>query len=414
MPHNSDYSLIWCDTTNHLALMYEEIAIALGRPTITKVGQLCGDIDNNGNRVNAINKWAKFKPIRSFLETLTNEQRKIYTAFGFDRDAIYANTIYDIYTAAVQNLGDWPYLPPRGVNIAQNINEPFRPLDFTNPEGVDDGYKTENYIKNGNHIAVCPIEQSGPWSALFFRNRNYAEIQVKDVTSGVEYDYFKNDNDFNAAKIYLLFRKNGRVNIKAGYYVEDGVHIAATYADLVAGKNINFEDTPFYNTTQIAVLSNCPSVSSLDSVDPENDNSYEWLYLPDTFKIIPPDEMSISWIHRYTPAAQTGSGYPEVYIKANVFNNYIGSQSMVTVRFDRIRIQGEDSTEYDEYSDPAGDVITLSPGASGNIEVNIELQNPNYTPGETLDITVYYTITRVYDSHTEITQRTETMYATYL
>ena len=135
MPHNSDYSLIWRDTTNHLALMHEEIALALGRPTTTMVGQLCADIDNNGNRVNKINKWAKYKPVRLYMDWLADDNPNWWKADGMcGIDA--TNFVFDSFSQFVSRLIqgfssgdylDWKYAPPRGMRVN---NEPLRPLDF--------------------------------------------------------------------------------------------------------------------------------------------------------------------------------------------------------------------------------------------------------------------------------------------
>ena len=136
MPHNSDYSLIWRDTTNHLALMYEEIAIALGRPTTTKVGQLCADVDNNGVRVNATNKWAKYKPVRLQnmwdTEERPNDWWKADGMCGIDATNFVFDSFSQFVSRLIQGFSsgdylDWKYVTPRGM-LANN--EPLRPLDF--------------------------------------------------------------------------------------------------------------------------------------------------------------------------------------------------------------------------------------------------------------------------------------------
>lgn len=401
MAHNAELTQCWIDQNG--IDFYADVALVLGRTT-TDEGRLCSDNADGNDPGGKINKWAKFKPVRFYGLSISSTQRKVNAHYGFDVNAIYANTMGGIYASAISNLGDWPYLPPRDI---EGGNEPFRILDFTDSDVANNGYKSSAYRDGQNRaIAICPIEQGGPWSALRFRNLNYTEIQVKDVISGADYSYFKNDQDFASAHLYLLYRYAGSVKIQPGYYVEDGVHIPALYSDLLAGKDINFENTPIYNTKQIAVLSNCPDIGSLDAVDPENDNSYEWLFLPNTYKVIPQDNLYVSWSHVYTPSAQSGSGEPNVNISLFVDNKYIGSQSTVTVRVDSVRVQGEDSTEYDTYSDPAGDVIVLSYGESGTIEINFDLDNPNYTPGERLLCELTYTVTRRYGTTTETEQKT--------
>lgn len=141
MPHNSAYTLIYRDTQAHLALMYEEIATCLGRRGVTKVGLLCGDVDGNGTRVNKINKWAKYKPVR--LENMwgvTDNMPNWWKADGMcGIDA--SGLIFDVFSSFVSrllaaynrnsqyylNFLDWEYAPPRGY---PTYREPFRPLDF--------------------------------------------------------------------------------------------------------------------------------------------------------------------------------------------------------------------------------------------------------------------------------------------
>ncbi len=341
--------------------------------------------------VQRINKWAKHKPVRhAKLGTLTDSERR-YAFYGFDANGIYDNTYSGCFRSAVSNNGDWPYLAPRG--ITQSIQEAFRFPDF-------EEYKHTSYVDGlGRQVAACPILPGGPWSTISFQNLDYTEIQVKDIVSPADYSYFKNDSEFRSAKIFLLWGtgvSGAQVHIEQAYYVDEyQVQHDATYGDLLDGRNIQFPfDSAYQGKYLVAALSNCPGVSSLDGVDPEGDNSYEWMYLPRTLKLIPQETLTMDWsvFWQNDPADDPNVWW--LIVRADLTNNFLGTQSFVSLTINSVTITGRSSSETDSYSDPAGDSISLQPGSSGRLVTSEIFLNPNYQAGETLDVVVSYTYTK--------------------
>ncbi len=116
-----------------------DVETALGRTCKSHV-QLVRDIDGNGNRVNVINKWAKYKPVAyngltgSQLDSTTHKWKSnanwwkgadgqcgmtftTYTALGTPSSGFLAQLL-------AGNLG-WGYTPPSGAST-----QPLRAFDF--------------------------------------------------------------------------------------------------------------------------------------------------------------------------------------------------------------------------------------------------------------------------------------------
>ena len=382
MAHNSDFSYI--HTSSDSGLSIEEVSKSLIRPGCGDVGMLCADKNAYGVDVGKINKWAKFKPIRHFTLGILTAQQRIDKSYGFAVDgtnAIYAHSMKAVYNAAVANAGDWPYLRPRGVNTSLNYNEPLRLLDF-------DGYKSATY-QDGQlrETAVCPIIQSGPWSTISLQNRNYAEIQVKDVHSGVEFSHFKQDSHFTSASVYLLYPGQYNV-IKAvrGYHVDEFQDSHnAVFGDILDGKDVKFNPPiSLQNKKVLVAISNAPNAAELG----ENDDDYEWLYLPNALKTIPTENFSVDFEAEFW---KDTAGNGELYITCSftVTNNFNGSQSQLYFEVDRIEIHGLESSEAQTFRDSTL-FSTITPGHSyTDYSDDIQL-GPNYEEGETLSITLYY------------------------
>lgn len=121
-----------------------DVAYVLGRST-GDVGQLCGDVDANGVRLNppVINKWAKFKPYRSSnrATTLTDRINAFYglSVNVFENLGTPGGSTSGLFRNLVDGTQSWELAPPRGVNSQHG--ERFRVLDF-------DGYY---------HKAICPV-----------------------------------------------------------------------------------------------------------------------------------------------------------------------------------------------------------------------------------------------------------------
>lgn len=144
MAHNNDYTHIWAESGD--GINGWEVARALGRSS-HDWGQLCGDRRWDDTlqqwvRVNAINKWARFKPIcynqhneltdAQFKGKLSDNTNNIF--FGLK---IASNRTLSTDIGTWVNLHDatYTYIPPDGT-----ANAPFRITDFTSIETPQTGY----------------------------------------------------------------------------------------------------------------------------------------------------------------------------------------------------------------------------------------------------------------------------------
>jgi len=144
MAHNSDYTHIWAESSD--GINDWEVARALGRSS-HDWGQLCGDQRWDDTlqqwvRVNAINKWARFKPIcynqhneltdAQFKGKLSDNTNNIF--FGL-KIASNRTLSTDIGTWVHLHDATYTYIPPDGT-----ANAPFRITDFTSIETPQTGY----------------------------------------------------------------------------------------------------------------------------------------------------------------------------------------------------------------------------------------------------------------------------------
>lgn len=121
-----------------------DVSYVLGRST-GDYGQLCGDVDENGVRVGAINPMAKWKPVRHSTPGLITETQRAGVRYGF------ATPIPSLTTSQNEPKNNWGYQPPRGINGGgSGIHERYRIRDFVK-EGEKKGYHPG---------ACCPIALS--------------------------------------------------------------------------------------------------------------------------------------------------------------------------------------------------------------------------------------------------------------
>ena len=107
-----------------------DIAAVLGRNT-TDVGQLCGDVDENGVAQNVLKFWSLRHPIRyNKREELTDAEWKAAN-YGFTINSYYGNSGVLSLIADHKAGASWLYLKPRG----EDYNEHFRQTDFDGYEG---------------------------------------------------------------------------------------------------------------------------------------------------------------------------------------------------------------------------------------------------------------------------------------
>ena len=142
MPHTNTRIYVDTSTDPPTGVTTADIAAVLVRSTLD-LGQLCGDVqwDDNANawvRVNAINKFAKYKPVRK--ENMLDQAGNWWMAD--DGQCGLAINVYeelvDIAAKARTQHSDllWAYNPPRGAAVTSGANihgfEPYRLLDFNN------------------------------------------------------------------------------------------------------------------------------------------------------------------------------------------------------------------------------------------------------------------------------------------
>ena len=110
-----------------------DIAYVLNRTSEHHIERLSGDVDASGNRVNAIKKWAKYKPVRWNNREVPSDSYRRAMLWGLSFNS-------GVNRNANSQNPYWVYNPPRG----NSHNEPHRVLDF------------DRYF----HGAECPMLQT--------------------------------------------------------------------------------------------------------------------------------------------------------------------------------------------------------------------------------------------------------------
>lgn len=190
MPHDNQ-GRIFIDTSvtpNKGIDVCADIAYVLGRNT-GDVGQLCGDVDKDGNVVGAINPWALYKPARGLSVGFINRTINLDSLGLGDANDIpgppYATTIQGFINlyADTENLWGterahgWRYLRPRGAN--RNPKEWYRLFDFlpvVNGE-VQSGY---GYY----HRAASPFGNFDGSSRVFHNGGTISYFVEKTLPQG--------------------------------------------------------------------------------------------------------------------------------------------------------------------------------------------------------------------------------------
>lgn len=174
-----------------------DIAAVLGRNT-TDVGQLCGDVDENGVPQNALKFWSLRHPIRyNKREELTDAEWKAAN-YGFTINGYYGNSGGISFIGDHKNGATWLYLKPRG----EDYNEHFRTTDFDGYEGnanaspFDVDYNTEPEIGNSARVDITFLEDFLNWG-LF---SNYAPTFANVYLGLIAWE----TNTANPQHFYLL------------------------------------------------------------------------------------------------------------------------------------------------------------------------------------------------------------------
>lgn len=142
MPHTNTRIYVDTSTDPPTGITHDDIGAVLVRSARDN-GQLCGDVqwDDNANawvRVNAINKFAKYKPVRK--ENMLDNRDDWWRA-GDGNCGLSINhyeQLSDLVAKVRARHSDllWEHLPPRGAAVATGPDphgfEPYRLLDFNN------------------------------------------------------------------------------------------------------------------------------------------------------------------------------------------------------------------------------------------------------------------------------------------
>lgn len=205
MGHSSSRIFIDTSVTPHIGIdPIADVSYVLGRNT-GDYGQLCGDVNENGVRVNKINPFSLFKPFRSSIPGFTTAAARLAAA----KAANYGTDIVScgIVDFATKYSTKWGILPPRGVGGgAGGQNEHYRINDFDGyqhkvwTQGAGSSGRDLYTIFNGYlHIPGLVVSDND----LIYFNIQCRENEDQDSDLGMMYPY-----DFqNAAKDF------------SGYYV---------------------------------------------------------------------------------------------------------------------------------------------------------------------------------------------------
>ena len=139
--------MAWNPSSNTLTRGFTKIAAngqgdlqkALNRSVMNQLQLVC-DIDGNGNRVNAINPAARYKPFcydGAFATEAAREAKRVLRNCGLTMQSF--NSLADVWSAGLAvnpNQFGWAYEPPR----ANQATEPKRANDFINEDSDSRGY----------------------------------------------------------------------------------------------------------------------------------------------------------------------------------------------------------------------------------------------------------------------------------
>ena len=215
MAHSSDYKHLYIDSPA-TGLSIDEIKKCLGANT-RSLGNLCKDVDKDGNAANLIRKWQKIKPVRSSrldsidqAETLVTMKEANYGFGGLDMFSNVDTTT--IFNTAIANACDWPYLKPRGKGNGTNGNDEwYRKTDFngyrhdasTPPISLDAGV-IEAADDNPKRVYVS------------FQVNTAAHLSLLDF-SFADLSRWDSINDYNF-KYAVMIRKSGSTGAPTIYY----------------------------------------------------------------------------------------------------------------------------------------------------------------------------------------------------
>ena len=208
-----------------------DVQLALGDGTAiseNRVSALCSDLDDNGNTITRINKWARYKPERinnvppaTLIHRLPNIVRKQnkysleipYCNANNDgwRDDMMNKPAYDILNG---DYNAWEYLRPRG-NYSASIRELYRISDFVRL-GTDSDDHSPITQTGYNHNAKIPfyvsINHSQVSGLIHHESKgfDYYQVNSQEVQQLAFTLYDNTDNDLSLADFIDIDSNNNQ------------------------------------------------------------------------------------------------------------------------------------------------------------------------------------------------------------
>lgn len=239
-----------------------DIAYVLGRDT-GNVGQLCGDVDGNGDDVGAIKKWSLKKPVRH-----TNPGELTVAQFE-EANYGFACQKYSTVSDAYQHRADsWEYLKPRGAG--RPFPEWYRVTDF-------DGYN------HGATSSANLFSLSGHEGAIIYTGEN----PRIDFTMPSDIDYWAFWSGISGQKYIGVYAVFGNTKY---YYPLTYYGSQTTIADLLTAGHFTIPLTSSVFSTRTGtwtfylVMSDWGEYDSSDPWTPDYDlDGTWWIFLPNEF-----------------------------------------------------------------------------------------------------------------------------------
>jgi len=288
-----------------------------------------GTIINNA----FINKWAKYKPVRSSAIKLVSNPANpelddwAKANYGFDLQSGSAPVDEDIvalFSRMAAGTANWQYLKPRGIGAGHN-NELYRALDFVDPN---------NPTTNGyHHNAPAPYTLDQPARPSVFGPKilalnedNNAEITIDKFTSSLFDDVASMDDVY----VYLLFKKVGDATptiITPIRGVTPASYLNTSYLTFQA----NFPSNGTYQYFAVA--------TAWDSTSGDDPDAFTWVALPDTWNSVELNDQNHILDLRYNEedmdmsfaASINSSGLLSLQSDVQEFNVELGAEAVDVV-----------------------------------------------------------------------------------
>lgn len=198
---------------------WADVAYVVGRNT-GDWGQLCGDVDENGNDVNKVNVHSVHKPVRSDLVGGTEQEIKVPAKYGFrvDTKSAGSSTLSFIQQLRSQgaNYAHWGWYKPRGEG--RSPKEHYRINDFEGYNHNQLPYRTPYFLTrltasqislNGGQPLMVEIPRRSTKTQTLTSN-SFTLNDAYDVTVLVTID----DPDPESAASYMNWYVDGSFEVE--------------------------------------------------------------------------------------------------------------------------------------------------------------------------------------------------------